>query len=183
MAELRSRPALAALALELTILTATRTNEVLKARWEEFDLDAGLWTIPAERTKARKEHGVALSKRALAIVEELAAAKTSQYVLPGQRPGKSLSNMTMLRLLERMGRLGVLTTHGFRSTFWDWASEVSPFSSELRETALARAISNKAKAAYPRSDVLERHAMMEAWAQWCEPKEASNVIPSIGRLD
>ena len=176
MAELRARPALAALALELAILTATRTSEVLKAKWAEFDLDAGLWTIPPKRMKARREHRVALSKRALAIVRDLAVAKSSDYVFPGQKPGNPLSNMAMLMLLERMGRRGAMTAHGFRSTFSDWASEVSPFSSELRETALAHTIANKAEAAYRRGDALEkRRAMMDSWAQWCEPKVA-NVL-------
>jgi integrase len=126
--------------------------------------------------KARKEHRVALSKRALAIVKELSASRSSKFVYPGQKPGKPLSNMAMLMVLERMGRRGAVTSHGFRSTFSDWASEVSPFSSELRETALAHTIGNKAEAAYRRGDALEkRRAMMEAWAAWCEPKP-SNVV-------
>ena len=121
--------------------------------------------------KARTEHRVALSKRALAIVKELAAARSSEFVFPGQKPGKPLSNMAMLMLLDRMGRRGAMTAHGFRSSFSDWASEVSPFSSELRETALAHTIGNKAEAAYRRGDALEkRRAMMEAWAPWCEPE-------------
>ena len=173
---LRARPAVAALALELAILTATRTSEVLKAQWAEFDLDAGLWTIPAERMKARREHRVPLSKRALAIVKGLSTAKSSAYVFPGQKRDKPLSNMAMLMLLDRMGKRGAITSHGFRSTFSDWASEVSPYSSELRETALAHTIGNKAEAAYRRGDALEkRRAMMEAWAQWCEPR-APNVV-------
>ena len=177
MVDLRARPAMAALALELAVLTATRTSEVLNARWTEFDLDAGLWTIPAERMKARREHRVALSKRALAIVSELDKTRTSEFVFPGQKPNRPLSNMAMLMLLERMGRRGAITSHGFRSTFSDWASEVSPYSSELRESALAHTIGNKAEAAYRRGDALEkRRAMMEAWAQWCEPK-AGNVLP------
>jgi integrase len=176
MADLRVRPAVAAPALELAILTATRTSEVLNAKWTEFDLEAGLWTIPAERMKARREHRVALSKRALAIVQELSTARTSEFVFPGQKLGKPLSNMALLMLLERMGKRGVITAHGFRSTFSDWASEVSPFSSELRETALAHTIGNKAEAAYRRGDALEkRRAMMESWAAWCEPKGA-NVL-------
>lgn len=180
MAGLRVRPAVAALALELAILTATRTNEVLKAKWAEFDLDAGLWTIPAERMKARREHRVALSKRALAIVKQLSKARSSEFVFPGQKRGNPLSNMAMLMLLERMGKRGAITAHGFRSAFSDWASEVSPYSSELRETALAHTIGNKAEAAYRRGDALEkRRGMIEAWAQWCEPQMSSggkNVI-------
>jgi integrase len=187
MVDLRARPAMAALALELAVLTATRTSEVLNAKWTEFDLDAGLWTIPAERMKARREHRVALSKRALAIVSELDKARTSEFVFPGQKPNKPLSNMAMLMLLDRMGRRGSITSHGFRSTFSDWASEVSPYSSELRETALAHTIGNKAEAAYRRGDALEkRRAMMEAWAQWCEPKETNVVAfakPAAERQD
>ena len=106
MVELRARPAMAALALELAVLTATRTSEVLNARWTEFDLDAGLWTIPAERMKARREHRVALSRRALAIVTELDKARTSEFVFPGQKPKRPLSNMAMLMLLDRMGGAG-----------------------------------------------------------------------------
>ena len=178
MTELRARPAQAALALELTILTATRTSEALEAQWSEFDLDAGLWVIPPERMKARKEHRVPLSKRALAIVKAQAEAKTDDavYVFPGQRLNRPLSNMSMLMLLDRMGKRGAVTTHGFRSAFSDWASEVSPFSSELRETALAHTISNKAEAAYRRGDAIEkRRLMMEAWAEWCVPKPAKVV--------
>jgi integrase len=181
MVDLRARPAMAAMALELAVLTATRTSEVLNAKWT--DLDAGLWTIPAERMKARREHRVALSKRVLAIVTELDKARTSEFVFPGQKPNKPLSNMAMLMLLDRMGRRGSITSHGFRSTFSDWASEVSPYSSELRETALAHTIGNKAEAAYRRGDALEkRRAMMEAWAQWCEPK-AANVLPFAKPLE
>jgi integrase len=179
MSDLRARPAVAALALELAVLTATRTSEVLKAKWAEFDLDAGLWTIPAERMKTRSEHRVPLSKRALEIVKELSTARSSEFVFPGQKPGKPLSNMAMLMLLERMGRRGAITSHGFRSTFSDWVSEVSNFSAELRESALAHAIGNKAEAAYRRGDALEkRRTMMESWAQWCEPK-AANVVAFV----
>jgi integrase len=181
MSDLRSRHALAALALELAVLTATRTNEVLNARWAEFDFDAGVWTIPAARMKAKKEHRVALSCRALQILEELSEAQTSEFLFPGQKQGKPLSNMAMPMLLERMGRRGAITAHGFRSTFSDWASEVSPYSSELRETALAHTIGNKAEAAYRRGDALEkRRAMMEAWASYIEPK-ADNVVVAFGR--
>jgi integrase len=179
MADLRARPALAALALELTVLTATRTGEILNAQWKEFDLEAGVWTIPAERMKARREHRVALSNRAMAIVNGLWTSRSSDFVFPGQTAGKPLSSTAMLRLLERMGRRGAITSHGFRSSFSDWASEVSPYSSELRETALAHTIGNKAEAAYRRGDALEkRRTMMEAWAQWCEPQVA-NVVAFV----
>jgi len=176
VAELRARPAMAALALELAMLTATRTSEVLVAQWPEFDLEGGVWTIPAQRMKARKEHRVALSKRALEIVRGLTEVKTSDFVFPGQKAKRPLSNMAMLMLLDRMGRRGAITVHGFRSTFSDWASEISPFSAELRETALAHSIGNKAEAAYRRGDALEkRRTMMEAWANWCEPKSRERL--------
>jgi integrase len=179
MADLRARPALAAVALELTVLTAARTGEILNAQWKEFDLEAGVWTIPAERMKARREHRVALSNRAMAIVNGLWTSRSSDLVFPGQTAGKPLSSTAMLRLLERMGRRGAITSHGFRSSFSDWASEVSPYSSELRETALAHTIANKAEAAYRRGDALEkRRTMMEAWAQWCEPQVA-NVVAFV----
>ena len=177
--ELRERPALAATALELTILTATRTSEVLGAEWREFDLAAGIWLIPASRMKARMEHRVPLSKRALAILRELSEARTDDdsFVFPGRAPNKPLSNMSMLMLLDRMGRRGVFTVHGFRSAFSDWASEVSPFSAELRETALAHTISNAAERAYRRGDALDkRRQMMEAWARFCEGEAAGNVV-------
>jgi integrase len=119
--------------------------------------------------KARREHRVALSKRALAIVTELSAAKSSDFVFPGQKPGKPLSNMALLMLLDRMGRRGLITAHGFRSTFSDWASE-------LRESALAHRIGNKAEAAYRRGDALEkRRTMMEAWGTWCESRSAKVI--------
>jgi integrase len=115
----------------------------------------------------------------LAIVNELWTSRSSNFVFRGQTAGKPLSSTAMLRLLERMGRRGAITSHGFRSSFSDWASEVSPYSSELRETALAHTIGNKAEAAYRRGDALEkRRAMMEAWAQWCEPKVA-NVVAFV----
>lgn len=177
MASLRERDALAALALELNVLTATRTKETLEAEWTEFELDTGLWTIPAARMKTRKEHRVPLSSRALQILRSLSATQSDKYVFPGQRPGRPLSNMAMLMVLRRMGFKGKLTAHGFRSSFSDWASEVSPFSAETRESALAHVVKNKAEAAYRRGDALEkRRAMMEAWAQWCAPIDEQKVV-------
>jgi integrase len=176
VAELRGQDVGAAMALELLILTATRTSETLNSRWDEFDLDAGLWTIPGERMKARKEHRVPLPARALEILRKLDKSRTGEYVFSGRRPQRPLSNMALLMLLRRMGRAD-LTGHGFRSSFSDWASEVSSFSAETRESALAHTIRNKVEAAYRRGDALEkRRAMMESWAQWCEPKGIDNVI-------
>jgi integrase len=175
VAELRAREGYAAIALEFAILTAARTGEVLGARWAEFDPASRLWTISAKRMKARREHRVPLSTRALDILEKLAAVRTNDYIFPGHGKDKSLSSMSMLMVLRRMKRSDT-TTHGFRSAFSDWASEVSPFGSELRETALAHTIANKAEAAYRRGDALERRrVMMEAWAQFCEPRSVGYV--------
>ncbi|WP_426025430.1 tyrosine-type recombinase/integrase [Brevundimonas sp. TSRC1-1] len=112
-------------ALEFTILTAARTSEVLDARWEEIDLEAEVWTVPAERMKAGKAHKVVLAEPALAILKSAAAARTSDWIFPGEgRKDGPLSNMTMLKVLKRMDRAD-LTTHGFRSTFRDWAAETT----------------------------------------------------------
>jgi integrase len=177
MAELRSRGALAARALELTILTACRSGEVLHARWREFDLTAGVWTVPAERMKAGKEHRVPLSERALGILGALRplARDETAFVFSGRVAGKALSNMGMGMLMRRMGRDGV-TVHGFRSAFRDWAAECTPFPHEVCEMALAHTIGNKAEAAYRRGDLFDkRRALMDAWALHCEPK-ADNVL-------
>ena len=137
---------------------------MLNAEWPEFDLDAGFWTIPAARMKARKEHRVALSARALAIVKEISTARTSKFVFPARSLEAAFQHVDA-DVLGAHGSRGAMTAHGFRSSFSDWASEVSPFSSELREAALAHTIGNKAEAAYRRGDALEkRRAMMEAWA-------------------
>ena len=169
MGELRERTGMAARGLEFMILTATRTSEALNATWDEFDLEAEIWTIPAARMKARVEHRVPLSRRVMKILHDLERDGETEgdYVFAGQREGSPLSNMSLLMMLRRMKREDI-TAHGFRSTFSDWASEVSSFSGELRETALAHAIQNKAERAYRRGDALEkRREMMEAWASYC----------------
>lgn len=174
---LRARKSTAALALELAILTACRSGEVLNARWSEFDLDKALWTIPANRMKAGLEHRVPLPKRAVAILKSLKAARQGEFVFPGKRAGKPLSSMAMAMQLRRMKRAD-LTVHGFRSTFRDWASEQTSFPHETCEHALAHRISDKAEAAYRRGDQFEkRRRLMEAWAAFCEPRKATKVVP------
>ncbi len=178
MSKLRARPGLSARALELAILTAARTSEVLGARWAELDLDKAVWIIPAGRMKSRREHRVALSDRAVEILRDLASeAGGQEIVFPGPAGKKPLSNMSMLKLLERMGR-DDLTAHGFRSTFRDWCAE-SGIPRDLAEVCLAHTVSNKAEAAYLRSDVLERRRpVMQAWAKFCAGVPAAdNVKP------
>ena len=177
-ASLRERKAVAALALEFAILTAARSGEVLGARWSEIDLAAKIWTIPAERMKAAREHRIPLNERAVEIVQSMGEAKLSEFVFPGQRRGRPLSVMALEMVLRRMG-VENATVHGFRSCFRDWAGNETHFPRELAEHALAHVIGDKAEQAYRRSDALEkRRALMQAWAHFCEPGERSdNVTP------
>lgn len=176
--ELRQQEGVAARALEFAILTAARTGEVIGARWDEINIAARLWTIPAERMKAAKEHRVPLSDAALAIVNAMAAIRTGDHVFPGGRAGRPISNMAMLMLLRRMGR-GDLTAHGFRSSFRDWAAERTGFPAEVAEMALAHAVADKVEAAYRRGDLFEkRRQLAEAWAKFCgAPTAEGRVVP------
>jgi integrase len=179
MAALRKQDGIAAKGLELLILTATRTGEVMAARWAEFDLEKKLWTIPPERMKAGKEHRVPLSKAALSVLTAMKKADLSEeFVFPGTRPKKPLSNMAFLQLLKRMKR-GDLTSHGFRSTFRDWAAERTNYPREVAEMALAHVVSDKVEAAYRRGDLLEkRYRLMEDWAKFCAVEiREGNVLP------
>lgn len=180
MTTLRQEQGTAARALEFTILTACRTGEVLGARWPEVDLEARLWTVPAERMKGRKTqrrpHRVPLSEPALTLLRSLPRIEGEEHVFPGGKQGKPLSTMAMLAVLRRMGRAD-LTTHGFRSTFRDWAAESTHFPRELAEGALAHVLKNKAEAAYQRGDLVERRReLMDAWAGWCG---GPNAMPDV----
>jgi integrase len=180
MAELRTREGVAARGLEFTILTAARTNEVMGANWEEIDLAERVWTVPADRIKARREHRVPLSPPAMEILEEMRAFGADGYVFPGQRRGQPLSSMAFLQLLRRMKR-DDLTAHGFRSTFRTWASEATGYPHEVCEAALAHAISNAVERAYRRGDLFrKRRQMMDDWANFCAqpaPKTEGEIIP------
>ena len=176
VAKLREREAVAGLALEFAILTAARSGEILGARWSEVDLDANVWTIPAERMKAAREHRVPLSEPTLAILRRVNEAKVSDYVFPGQRSGKPLSVMALEMVLRRMGVDGA-TVHGFRSAFRDWAGNETHFPRELAQHALAHVIGDKAEQAYRRSDALaRRRELMDAWARHCEGAAGENVL-------
>jgi integrase len=152
---LREREAPAALALEFCILTAARSGEVLGATWSEIDLGKKIWTIPANRMKAGREHRVPLCNRAISILQKVNELKAGEFVFPGQKSGKPLSNMSMEMVLRRMKIEGV-TVHGFRSSFRDWAGNVTNFPREVTETALAHVIGDKAEQAYRRSDALNK---------------------------
>jgi integrase len=180
MGELRQQDGVAALALEFLILTAGRTGEVRGARWSEINFADRTWTIPGERMKARREHRVPLSDRAMEIIEKLAAVRAGAFVFPGARGGRGLSEMAMWVLLRRMGR-SELTVHGLRSTFSDWVSERTAFSSEVREMALAHAVANKVEAAYRRGDFFEkRRQLAQAWERYCgSPPERMAAVVAL----
>ena len=177
IADLRARQATAALALEFTILTAARSGEVLGARWEEFDLEHAVWTVPANRMKAGREHRVPLSKRALKILQAIDRVDANDFVFTGQKPGRPFSVMALHMVLRRMN-VEAATVHGFRSAFRDWAAECTNFPNEVCEAALAHVIENKAEAAYRRGDLFEkRRKLMEAWAVYCAATKAGKVVP------
>ena len=165
MAALRKRPALAARALEFTILTAARSGETLGATWGEVDFGENLWTIPGHRMKADVQHVVPLSEAAIAILEALKPDEPKVQDLIFAVGGAARSNMAMAMLLRRMGRN--VTTHGMRSTFRDWAGDATEFPRDLIEQALAHTISDKAERAYRRGTAIERRrTVMQRWAEY-----------------
>lgn len=180
MAALRRQEGVSPRALEFAILTAARTGEVIGATWAEIDLDAKVWTVPAGRMKASREHRVPLSDRAVAILEKL--PREGEYVFAGGKEKAPLSNMAMLRTLERMGR-DDLTTHGFRSTFRDWAGEQTAYPREVIETALAHTLKDKTEAAYRRGDMLEkRRRLMADWARFADaPSVLAGSVTTMQR--
>jgi integrase len=163
MAELAHRDGMAAKALAFAILTAARSGEVRGMRWREVDREAAVWTVPADRIKAGKEHRVPLTPAALALLGE--AGEPDGLVFPGAgRNGAPLSDMSLTAVLRRMGR-GELTVHGFRSTFRDWAGETTAHAREVIEAALAHRLKDKAEAAYARGDLfVKRRRLMEDWS-------------------
>jgi integrase len=171
---LQVQDGLGARALELAILTATRTGEVLGARWPEFDLDAAIWTVPAERMKAGAEHRVSLSPPAVALLRKLLTIRQNELVFAGQSAERSLSNMAMAMVLRRMKVAA--TPHGFRATFKTWAAEKTGYPHEVSEAALAHTIESKVVAAYQRGTFFEkRRELMAEWAKYCEGKPANPV--------
>jgi integrase len=186
-ATLQDREGMAARALEFAILTAARTGEVLGATWREIDLNAKVWIVPSARMKGGREHRVSLSATTLVLLDKVRPlALTSDGdpdpaapVFPGPRRALPLSQMAMLMLLRRIGR-GGLTTHGFRSTFSDWAAERTNYPREVVEMALAHAIESKVEAAYRRGDLFEkRRQLMEAWARFCETLAGTGEVISL----
>jgi len=181
MEDLKAKDGIAANMLALTILTAARTNEVIGARWDEFNFSDRVWIIPAARMKANREHRVPLSSAALDIVKAAKEHSISNFVFPSTRAGKHLSNMAMLVLLKRMGRNDV-TVHGFRSSFRDWSAEQTSYAREIAESALAHVISDATERAYLRSDLFDkRRRLMDDWAKYCNTvaKEDGKKVVAI----
>lgn len=186
MSELKAREALAARALEYTILTVARSGEVLGATWTEVDLEKALWTIPAERMKAGKEHCIPLSDRAVAILREVQPLNTkglAEAPLFPSNSGDKLSGMAMSMLLRRMGHESI-TVHGFRSTFRDWAGESTSYPREVVEHAMAHQLADKAEAAYQRGTLIpKRVKLMAAWAAYCASPAADGANISLIRAE
>ena len=165
MAALRERAGVAPRALEFAILTAARSGEVLGARWEEINLEAGVWTVPASRMKAGREHRVPLPARAVEVLREMEGVRQSAYVFPGSKAGRPLSVMALEMVLRRMQ--GDATVHGSRSAFRGWAGERTSFPREVAEAALAHLVGDEVERAYRRGDALEkRRELMEVWASF-----------------
>jgi integrase len=176
MEALRARDGIAARALEFGILTAARSGEVRGAKWDEIDIQAKTWTVPAARMKMKREHRVPLSDAAIKVLKSMEASTQGDYVFPGAKEKKSLSDMTLTAVLKRMERK-TITVHGFRSTFRDWAAERTNFAREVAEMALAHSIGDAVEAAYRRGDLFEkRRGMMQAWAAYCDQQSAI-IVP------
>lgn len=179
--KLKEQDGVSAAALQFTILTAARTNEVLGACWAEIDLDKKLWAVPAERMKARKPHRVPLSPHAVQLLERMHQTRQGEIIFPGQKVGAPLSNMAMLKTLARMERTGI-TVHGFRSTFRDWAAEHG-HPSDVVEPALAHDKKSETERAYYRSDQFDRRiALMDAWGRYCSTPQLANPSNNVRQL-
>lgn len=174
MADLSNRTGVAANALAFTILTAARSGETRGMLWSEIDLENKIWTVPAQRMKAGKEHRVPLTPETIALLGP--RRSDDELVFESQaKLGKPISDMSMTAVLRRMGR-GEITVHGFRSTFRDWAGETTGFAREVIEAALAHGIKDKSEAAYARSDLFDkRRTLMQAWAHKAAPPKRARM--------
>ena len=181
---LRTMPGTAPLALEFMLLTAARTGETVGARWDEIDMAVKVWTVPAERMKAGREHRVPLCTRALELLKIMKAAQQNDFVFPGHSIQKNphLSTGAFLAVFKRLPKFKGFTPHGLRSCFRDWASEKTQFQNETLELALAHTVKNKVEAAYRRQDQLEKRVkLMQQWQQHVETTPQSGVLMSLHR--
>ena len=179
---LRSKKGVSPKALEFLILTATRSGDILGAKWSEIDEGSKVWTIPAERMKAGREHRVPLSPQAMVIITEMKKAYQCEYIFPGPTGKKGMSNGALLALMKGMPAYATYVPHGFRSTFRDWAAETTSFANETLELALAHSIRDKTEAAYRRLDQIDKRAkLMEQWADYIERAPHSASVAVIGK--
>lgn len=171
--KLHAQQTVGTLALEFTILTATRTNETLGAKWTEINITERYWLIPAERMKSKREHKIPLTTRMIEILNEVQRISRCDFIFPGTKRKSPLSDMALLMIIRRMGLR--VTTHGFRSSFSDWAAERTNFPREVVEMALAHAVKNKVEAAYRRGDLFDkRRDLMEAWSLFLDANKIEN---------
>jgi integrase len=184
MAKLRGQPGIAARALELAILTAARSGEVLGAQWSEIDLGGKVWVVPGSRMKSGRDHRVPLVPAAIELLRALPREDDNPFVFVGMRPGAGLSGMVLFRLLGRMGH-GDVTAHGFRSAFSDWAHEQTTHANHTIEISLAHAVGNDVEKSYRRGDMFaKRVRLMTDWAKFCASKpvvaKSDNVVTFRG---
>jgi len=192
VAKLRASGSIGARALEFLILTAARSGEVLQssqggkirgAMWSEIDEMNAVWTVPGNRMKSGRDHRVPLSPRAMQILAEMKQVQTCDFIFPGTRRSRPLSNMSLEAILRRMGLKPAVTVHGFRSSFRDWAGESTDFPRELAEAALAHTVGDAVERAYRRGDALaKRRDMMDAWAEFCATQTRHPISVPNGRL-
>ncbi|EGV19034.1 tyrosine-type recombinase/integrase [Thiocapsa marina] len=181
MMELSSNPSISSSALRFAILTACRTGEVLGAQWSEVDIESAVWTVPADRMKAGREHRVPLTEAALDILRALPRIEGNPYIFPGARAGRPLSNMALLQIMRGMGHgvggaKSAAVPHGFRSSFRDWCGEVSSYPREVAEAALAHVNGDKTEAAYARGDLFtKRRKLMTDWSSFCTRPPATVI--------
>ena len=181
MSKLEKREGVAARALGFTILTAARSGETRGMTWSEVDLEKRTWTVPPDRMKSGKEHRIPLTDRAIALLGPC-RDNTALVFESSARPGRPISDMTMLAVLRRMGQ-DQITVHGFRSTFRDWAGEATSFPREVIETALAHGLKNKTEAAYARSDLFDkRRELMAAWTAKATPNDLESNVVALSKL-
>jgi integrase len=182
MTALTATPGTSARALEFLILTTARSGEVFKAAWSEIDFNERIWTIPAARMKALKEHRVPLSDRAIELLRDLPREEGNEFIFIGAQQGRGLSHFSLTRVLERLRRADV-TVHGFRSTFRTWAAERTAFPREVCEASLAHNIGTAVERAYQRTTLFDhRRRLMAEWASYCySPPVEGKVMPLRGR--
>ena len=177
----RTRNDMSAIALEITILTALRTSEVIKGEWSEIDFEKEIWTIPATRTKPKREHRIPLTPQIVEHLRHLHEGKINQFIFPSPKPDRPLSNNAMEMLLRRLDAKNT-TVHGMRSSFRDWAGDETEFQREVIEAALGHVIGDKAEAAYRRGDAMaKRRALMIAWEEYCISRKKSGNVVTLSR--